>query len=75
MQPDKDVLDIRYSLRDKPRRRPGESLISYNRRLELWKNELDETVITNDYKQNKNAIEYGKMLKDEYINSEIYYFM
>ena len=41
------------------------------RQVHLWKNELDETVITNDYKQNKNAIEYGKMLKDEYINSEI----
>ena len=39
---DKDELEVRYSLRDKPRRRPGESLISYNRRLELWKNELDE---------------------------------
>jgi hypothetical protein len=31
---------------------------------------LDETVITNDYKQNKNAIEYGKTLKDKYINSD-----
>jgi hypothetical protein len=32
---DKDVLEVRYSLRDKPRRRLGESLISYNCRLEL----------------------------------------
>ena len=35
-------LDIRYSLRDKPRRKPGASLISYHRRVEEWKTEWEE---------------------------------
>ena len=35
-------LDIRYSLREKPRRKPGESLISYHRRVEEWKTEWEE---------------------------------
>lgn len=39
---DKDVLEVRYSLREKPRRKPGESLISYHRRVEEWKTEWEE---------------------------------
>lgn len=34
--------DIRFALRGKPRRKAGESLISYNRRLKEWQTEADE---------------------------------
>lgn len=37
-----ESLDVRYSLHDKPRRKSGESLISYYRRVEEWKTEWEE---------------------------------
>jgi len=39
---------IKFGLRGKPRRKAGESLISYNRRLKEWQAEVDEAKRTRD---------------------------